>query len=68
VLGVEVGRAVEKQRGDTTQGFRPLLGRAVLDNFFELGQQRGWGSHSSSWKTPAGQAHVALLPTFKGRF
>ena len=47
MLVVESGGAVEKQAGDAAQGFRPLLGRAVLDDIFQLGEQGGGGTHTA---------------------
>ena len=45
---LKTGGAVEEQSGDAAQGFGALLRRAMLDDLFQLGKQRGGNTHRTT--------------------
>jgi hypothetical protein len=45
MLGIEEFSAIEKQGGDTPERLGPLFRGAVLDHFFQFGEQRRRGTH-----------------------
>ena len=51
VFVVESRGAVEKQAGDAAQRFGALFRRAVLDDLFQFGKQRGGSTHCKTCQT-----------------
>ena len=69
MLVVEAAGAVEKQLGDAPQRLGALFRRAMLDDLFQFGKQRGGNTHYKNLrKRPVEFVRAVILRKFKGRF